>query len=435
MSMFQTTPSQVKVSAVPPILRHMLLYGLRIGLLFGLIGQFIIRNTIENTLLKYQSIPVDVMQFILYAEGLSIMLAIVLILLVLRFRWQAPSWKAKFAHGFSIAFVFLLASHLFMDSINGALYNRDLWDVFFHVYAVDDPVFLEILGESIWNTIFEGMRFRVILMTLIPFGGGIAGLLLLRRNPEQSLPQIKDMFGSLAVMVLPSVMILILVINGVIYIVLGEQLQGMAVDAPLYNVYPLVPVLMIIPPLTMTIILQFFSIVWLITADVHTLHRKMLRISQFAVVTVQGFLIVGLLNFALPSIISSGRFPSYMVITSVVLAWAYGIAVQWKLYKFNRKRDVITRANWSSAISVSFGVITLAYLLIDMFAIGISRNLVIYSVAMIPVNGIVETSIQAILQTATETIWLWMLIPVILIIIFLTILTIPVLWISNLSEK
>lgn len=435
MSMFQATPSRVKVSAVPPILKHMLVYGFIMGIVLGLIGQFIIRDVIEKTLAEHQTIPMNVMQFILYGEVISIILIIALLLLILRFRWQAPSWKAKFAHGFSIAFVFVLASHIFTGTINGALHHRDLWDVFFHTYSADDPVFLDMLSESIWNTIFEGMRFRVVLLTLIPFVGGLLSLVLLRRNPEQSLPEVKDMFGSLAVILMPTMMYISMIINGVIYIILGEQLQKMNVAATLYDVYALVPVFMMLPPLVMVLILQLFSIVWIVFANVHTVHRAMLRVSQIFVVTIQGILIIPLMNFYSPGILGSRQYPFYLVIGSVGLAWVYGIAVQWKLYKFNRKKDLVIRANGSSLVTVSFSVISLSYLLADYFTVGISRNLVIYSVEMIPEASRIETTIQAILHNATINIWFSTLVPIIIVVIIITVLTTPVLWIANLSEK
>ena len=230
LSYNEAQPQTVKVSTIPPLLSHMMVYGLLGGVVLGMTGLLLFFFQLDFVLSEAQTLSVAMMRDVLMIQVVALVSTLFLLLCVLRLRWQAPSWHAKFTHGASIGFVLTLAMQFFLRGINGAFYHRDMWIGLHRTFDGEDRAFIELLYNAVYNTFYEGMTFQIALLIGLSLLGGVFGLLLLRRNPNQDLPQLKDAFGAVAAVVLPLFLIQVAVVNWVVFAVLNDVMRDIQLE-------------------------------------------------------------------------------------------------------------------------------------------------------------------------------------------------------------
>ncbi|MEM9955001.1 MAG: hypothetical protein AAF846_25560 [Chloroflexota bacterium] len=427
---FTITPQKQAITSIPAIVRHMMIFGVLFGIIVGTISQFIITDIIRETLSTQATLSFPLMRTVLWGEALAMLGTSLLALLCLRFVWQAPSWRAKFANGFAITTGLVLTAHALLGRVNGAFYNRDLWIAVQRPLDLETSYDLQTMTIATVNTIVQGMGYQVALLTLLPLLGGLFGLLLLRRDSTKPLPETKQVFGSLAMVVLPLHLLIFTLTNATIFTVLVDVINDLVLEHNVNISTELILPMMWFAPLLMMLMTQLGGLIWLANAHPQTLHRRMLKVSAYIMLFVP-LCLLPLLYWANPAyFLSSIGFFSLFVFT--LLAWSHSILAFIKARRITHKRDIHRRVKVISLFVNSLIVFTLVILLMDYFVTSVPLNMVLYTVVFIGGDAL---SVNEVLSPNSLQLWLYFAPALIGYVTVSSIITTGFMWLINIKER
>jgi hypothetical protein len=372
-----------RVSAVSPYLKLVMSFGLLWGIIIGIIGQFVFRGMLEQELLRSQTISIAFSQQIILIELISISLALILAFIVLAFVWKAPSRKAAILTSVSIGLIFGLTCHsLFLGSVNGAIYNREVW-VFLHQnFSGDDAGFVSIIARTVVNTLQEGMVFGLLVLGLLTGLGALAGLLIPVDSNQNPRP-IKDAFAPFAAAFFAFILLETSSLNLIIMASMSNTIGTAASETGQSIDTDLLMASQIVPPLLAGVIGLFIAIFWAWRVDLETVHRKMLRLSQICMAAVGGIVILSLSLSYMPELWEH-TLSRNTLIGIMGLSWLYAVILQMRLQSYKAKSEQFARADNLSLAFAGFSGLIIGYLLLDFFGLRAYLNLVLYPVALIP---------------------------------------------------
>jgi hypothetical protein len=364
-------------TAVPAVVRHMMCYGVMGGLFFGLIGQFAFRYLLEKAILSQPQLGIQYTLSALAMAMIVLAAALGILITILGSRWRAPSEISRLITGMAVGFGFALATHtMFVGALTGLLSSRDgivfLYDGVTHFTDSRTSIWL----DTIFRVFFEGygMSFTIIFVLMI-LGALFGSWLIPLAAKERETALLKDAFGSLVLILLPTLFVLLVISNVIIYDCLPESMHEAAkrISHPRLH-FPLLTMMAILPMLSIPIT-QIVAILWVQRARAENLHRPVLRMAQVVHALTGGVGLLPFVNDVSPDFLRT-PFGLFMVTLTMILAWLFALVVQWKMGEFKAKSVTRARVPFWSLIRATWGVVLIGYLLVDLLTARAALNLV-----------------------------------------------------------
>lgn len=425
---------------LPAAVRHMLRYGVFGGALVGLAGLFILSDVLEKVLLNQPSLSLGNSFAIVGIIVLVLLVILGLLLAVLGRRWRAPSENARLYSGLAVGLGYALITHtLFVGSTIGVFTNRDSFQLLYRVYGNEDAAFLQIILDGTYRTVVEGIVLAVVFVLILTIVGGLFGTILIpHAEKEQEGLVLKDASGSIAIMVLPILFYAIAIINMVVYAVLPSTLDSMASDIDYQLITSFIMISVVFLPIILLIIVQLIGIIWVHNARPGNIHRMTLRAAQIVHILAIGIALIPVANFVSPGMLHN-LFALTLHTLIVILAWIFGLFAQWKLTECKKVSAVRARVSVRSLIGAVWLVVIIGLLLIDLFSVRISLNLLNYTVEFIDYAEQSYVPVQAVIHDALASSFFGVLkaygIIVGITLVVSTAVTSPILWGLNLFER
>jgi hypothetical protein len=364
-------------TAVPAVVRHMMRYGVMGGLLFGLVGQFAFRYLLEKAILSQPQLSI---QYTLSALAMALIVlaaALGILITILGSRWRAPSETSRLITGMAVGFGFALATHtMFVGALTGLLSSRDGIIFLYADFTYNHVGELDILLDTGFRVFFEGygMSFTIIFV-LMTLGALFGSWLIPLAAKERETATLKDAFGSLVLILLPTLFVLLVISNVIIYECLPPAMHEAArrINHPRLN-YPLMTMMAMLPMLSIPIT-QVIAILWVHRARAENLHRPVLRMAQFIHALTAGAALLPFVNWVSPAFLRL-PFGVFMVTLTMILAWLFALVAQWKMGEFKAKNATRARVPFWSVMRATWGVVLIGYLLVDLLTARAALNLV-----------------------------------------------------------
>jgi hypothetical protein len=432
-------------TAVPAVVRHMMRYGVMGGLFFGLIGQFAFRYLLEKAILSQPQLGI---QYTLSAVAMAVIVlaaALGILITILGSRWRAPSEISRLITGMAVGFGFALATHtMFVGALTGLLSSRDSIIFLYADFAYNSDDRISVLLDTIFRVFFEGygMAFTIIFVLML-LGALFGSWLIPLAAKERETALLKDAFGSLVLILLPSLFVLLVITNAIIYDCLPVAMHAAAkrINHPRLN-FPLLTMMAILPMLSIPIT-QLVAILWVQRARAENLHRPVLRMAQFIHVLTAGVALLPFVNDVSPDFLRT-PFGIVMVTLTMILAWLFTLVAQWKMGEFKAKNVTRARVPFWSLMRATWGVVLVGYLLVDLLTARAALNL-IYPIMMddhvrtlyAPMysNASIATIVSRMLYEGfTDSVFIlaWSML---VMGVKVTVVMAPILWFFNLFER
>jgi hypothetical protein len=426
-------------TAVPAVVRHMMRYGVMGGLFFGLIGQFSFRYLLEKAILSQPQLSI---QYTLSAIAMAVIVlaaALGILITILGSRWRAPTETSRLITGMAVGFGFALATHtMFFGSLLGLLSTRDSVIFLYGDFSNDPAYALGIALDTIFRVFFEGYGFAfTIIFVLMVLGALFGSWLIPLAAKERETALLKDAFGSLVLILLPTLFVLLVLTNAIIYACLPPVMHEAAtlINHPRLN-YPLATLMVILPMLSIPVT-QIIAILWVHRARAENLHRPVLRMAQVVHALTGGVALLPFVKWVSSDFLYS-PFGMVIITLMMILAWLFALVAQWKMGEFKAKNVTRARVPFWSLMCAMWGVVILGYLLVDLLTARAALNL-IYFVYM---SDYAYTSYTPIFDVVPQMLYEGFTIPIILLSLDalfmgfkLTIVLAPILWFFNLFER
>ncbi|GEM_PF-5542409 len=370
--------------AMPIFAKNMLLYGVVVGIITSIIGQFIFSQWLTELVKESQIIPTSVVSNILIAEVILLVVALTIILFIMGKRWKAKTNLQASWNGMVVGFVFSLVTFgLFVSPVSGALANRETYIVFYENFSENDVAFSTILVQSVMRTVSEtaiaGFAFTAILTI---FGAVLGKVFIPVQEDRQPDHILKNAFIPMMIAILPTFLYIAFLSSASAWTHMPDSIMNLA------NEYDIIvnglywfDILTVIP-LVILILLQIGVTIWVKNTDISEIHYYSLYVAQMFHALTIGI-------FALPITLflrRSFNLEYILVFGAVIMAWIFAIVTKNKFENHKKKKelDVHEELAISSFLYTGFGVVVVSVMMANVFSfLQVGMNIVLYTVTMI----------------------------------------------------